>query len=258
MTDDRMTLDEDTLLRFRHGALSPADAERVARQLAEDAGARALLAEWDRQDATLGLLFDPVAAEPLPDALRQRLRAAERQTAAPLGRGMRQLAAALVLLAAGGAIGWGAARWQAPDPGTEAFADAALRAYATYTVEVVHPVEVAGTDTAHLSTWMTKRLGHKITPPDLAAEGLTLLGGRILPDASGVAALLMYEDGSGRRITLFVLPTAEGSDTPLRFAAQDGTNSFFWIDGNLSCAITGELPRETLRAIARAAYDQLA
>lgn len=260
MTDDRMSLDQDTLLRYRHGALTGAEADRVVRLLAEDADARAQLAEWDRQDAAMGLLFDPVAAEPLPEALRQRLNRAERQSVASLdwAGGMRRTAAAVALLALGGALGWGAARLQTGEPVATSFAEAALRAYATYTVEVVHPVEVPGTDAAHLSTWMSKRLGQKINPPNLEAEGLTLLGGRILPDATGVAALLMYEDTAGRRITLFVLPTRDGGDTPLRFAAQDGTNSFFWVDGTLSCAITGTLPREALQAIARAAYDQLA
>jgi len=80
----------------------------------------------------------------------------------------------------------------------------ALEAYKLYVVEIRHPVEVPGSEEAHLVQWLSKRLGYEVRAPDLGRIGLKLIGGRLLPGGSGAgAALLMYEGPSGERFTIY-------------------------------------------------------
>lgn len=251
-------LPEDLLLEYHAGLLPPETMAQVAARLAGDPAAQALLADWRAQDAALAALYQPVAAEPPPARLTAALRqaqAAERRKA-PRMLPVR-LMAAVALVALGLAGGWFGRDLLAPAPLAQAMAAAAMDAHETFVVEVVHPVEVAATEEAHLNAWMSKRLGHEIRPPDFAAAGFGLLGGRILPADPGTAALYMYENAAGQRITLYIAPEAAATETAFRFAQRGETQSFFWTDRDLSYAVVGAVPRDMLRRIAVAAYEQL-
>ncbi len=78
-------------------------------------------------------------------------------------------------------------------------------------VEVRHPVEVPGSERAHLQQWLTKRCGWIVRAPELDATGLKLVGGRLLPGPDGPASFLMYESASGERFTLYAA-RAQGRD----------------------------------------------
>ncbi len=256
-----MPIPDDDLIRFHAGALTGAERAAIAAQIGSDPTAQARLAEWDRQDTALSGAYDPVLKSTLPDALRDVLDAARaedrRQTRQRLAAPLR-LAAAIALLAVGGVGGYTFARLNGAAAATTAhFAQNALSAYATYVVEVAHPVEVEAARAEHLTQWLSKRLGQPIKAPDFAASGFRLMGGRLLPSDSGPAALFMYEDDLGHRITLYVAPGAQGDETAFRFLESGRTQSFYWIDGDLSCAVTGDIPRDVLRQIAVEAYDQL-
>ena len=249
-----ISIDDEELLRLRHGH-SEARA-RLAVLGKDDPDLRQRLAHWDQQDAAIRALYDPLADEPIP-ARHQAVLASAEPVRPRVPVVYPRIAAALALLAAGAAAGWFAASQLGPGAARPELAAEALRAYATYVVEVAHPVEVAASDEAHLVTWLSKRLGHPITPPDFASYGFRLLGGRVVPDTNGTAALMMYEDDLGRRITLYVAPSKNGAETAFRFAEGDGAQGFWWLDEGIGCALVGDLPRDTLRAIAVAAYDQL-
>lgn len=251
---------EDELIRFHAGDLSVAERAALMLRLQSDPEARALLAEWDRQDADLGAAFSGVLGDPLPEGMlrslsearaEDRLGARER-LALPL-----RVAAALALLFLGAAGGFFAGRVQPQGSGDARFAENALTAYTTYVSEVAHPVEVEAAEAAHLVQWLSKRLGHPINAPDFAAAGFRLIGGRLLPSETGPAAMFMYEDTAGHRVTLYAAPGKGTGDTAFRFIERGSAQGFYWIDGALSYAVAGEIPRETLRAIAVAAYDQL-
>lgn len=239
-------------LRLRHGP--EADQARL-RALAEtDAGLAALMADWDRQDAAIRALYAPVAEEPLPDRMRAMIAAARQaptRRALPLWR----MAASVALLAFGFAAGWGGARFT-QSPASQTLASAAMAGFATYAVETRHPVEVAADDEAHLVQWLSNRLGTPFRPPDLSSGGFRLIGGRLLPGATSPAALLMYEDDLGRRLALY-LTRSDGVESDLAFAEEPGRQAFWWVEGNLACALVGDLPKETLRRLAIAAYHDL-
>lgn len=253
MMGDGPATSREEALRLRHG--TPADQARLAGLAAGDPGLEDEMAEWDRQDAALRALYAPVAEEPLPGRLIETVRAARRAPAPRAMPAWGRLAAAVALVALGFAAGLGAARlW--PLDGPPVLARAAMESYATYAVEVKHPVEVAASDEAHLVQWLSKRLGAPLHVPDLGAEGFTLIGGRLLPGDATPAALLMYEDGLGRRLAVYIT-RAEGAERELAFAEEPGRQAFWWVDGGLGCAVAGDLPRETLRRLAVAAYHGL-
>lgn len=249
MSGQPILSDEDLLL-LRHG--DAADRAALAGHAAAgDGQVAAKLAEWDRQDAALRTLYAPVAEEPVPARLLAALHPPQ-----PANRnvGWRIAAAAVVLVGLGFAGGWGVARLQAPQGQTLAMA--ALGSYATYAVEVAHPVEVPASDEAHLVKWLSKRLGQPIRVPDLARDGFRLIGGRLVPGQVSPAGLLMYEDVMGRRLTIYVT-RAEGAETDLAFAESPGAQAFWWVDRGLGCALVGDLPRDTLRRLALQAYHDL-
>lgn len=258
MTDKLRPTDE-TLLAHAAGILPPGEAAAVEAAIAADPDARARLADWARQDRALAALYGPVAEEPVPDRMLDLIRTARAAEARPAGWRRAALAAAMIAaLAVGAGGGWAARGTLAPQPQAASVVQAAMRAFATYSVEVMHPVEVRADDAAHLTNWLSRRLGHPISPPDFAAAGFTLMGGRVVPAEGGTAAMLMYDNAAGQRITLYVAADKHDRETAFRFAEDNGVQAFVWTDRDLSYAVVGAVPRETLRRIALAAYDQMA
>ncbi len=241
---DRPDLDDAALIRLRDRGALPADLSD---------GDHARVAAWDRQDAALRVLYDPIADEPVPDRLRLIPDIGERTGHEPWLR-RAAAAAAILLIGAGGGFLVGRTL---PADAPNALASEALRAHETFAVEVRHPVEVAASDEAHLVAWLSKRLGHDLRPPDFGDAGFRLIGGRVLPEAEGTAAMLMYEDAMGRRLSLYVTRRPGAAETAFRFMDRGAANGFWWIDGGLGCAIVGDVPRDALRALAVSAYDQL-
>ena len=103
--------------------------------------------------------------------------------------------------------------------------------------------------------WLSRRLGRPLSAPDLSTFGYRLMGGRLLPGNGSAAAQLMYDDASGKRLTLYVR-AAEGSETAFRFQREGDTSSFAWIDQGFGFAVTGMAPREELLPIAEAVYHR--
>ena len=138
-----------------------------------------------------------------------------------------------------------------------AFVATAIGAHSVYVPEVRHPVEVGAAEETHLVQWLTKRLGANVRAPALSALGWKLVGGRLLPDRGLPAAQFMYEDGSGRRLTLYLRKDTGLNNTAFQFAERDGFAAFYWVDRPLAYAIAGRLGRDELMALANAIYGQL-
>lgn len=216
---------------------------------------------WRAQNRQLRALFDPVLDEAVPPAL---LQSASPPTAnGAWRRPAMQAAAAIVLVIAGGAGGWllrgdgGDMRTASASP--ISLARSAAIAHAVYTPEVRHPVEVGAEQEAHLVQWLSKRLGTKLQPPALSPLGYHLIGGRLLPgDGDGPVAQFMYEDGGGKRLTLYVAKERAGrQETAFRYTQEKELSVFYWIDGQLGYALSANLPKQELGKIAGAVYAQL-
>lgn len=202
--------------------------------------------------------YEPVLDEPVPERL---------ESAALRRRRGRAAAAITAWMAIGASIG-GVAGWQlhaqrAPAPVAQQdariIAHRAALAHATYAPEVRHPVEVGADQEQHLVAWLSKRLGGEVRAPRLEAEGMTLVGGRLLPRDPGPVAQFMYQSAPGRRVTLYV--RTEGPDqreTAFRFAREGNVRVFYWIDRKFGYALSSaDLDREELLRLANEVYRQL-
>ena len=219
---------------------------------------------WREQNRQLRALFDPVLDEAVPPHLMQA--ASPPAANGAWQRHAMQAAAAIVLVIAGGAGGW-LLRGDGGDTGDMrtasasplALARSAAIAHAVYTPEVRHPVEVGVEQEAHLVQWLSKRLGSTLRPPVLSPLGYHLIGGRLLPgDGDGPVAQFMYEEGTGKRLTLYVAKERAGKqETAFRYTQEKDLSVFYWIDGQLGYALSASLPKQALGKIADAVYTQL-
>jgi anti-sigma factor RsiW len=217
-------------------ASHPDDAERVQ--------------SWRAMAEALHARYDQVANEPVPRRLDL-----ERLGQQPRKWLYGAVAASLIAFAAGGGVGWLAHGAAAKPSVFQSFTLDALDAHRLYVVEVRHPVEVPGSERAHLQQWLTKRCGWDVRAPELSAAGLKLVGGRLLPGPTGPASFLMYESTSGERFTVYTAKTSTET-TQMRYTRQDNEGALFWADRGVGYVVSGGTDRERLAQVARAVYDQ--
>jgi anti-sigma factor RsiW len=119
------------------------------------------------------------------------------------------------------------------------FAKRADVAYAVYTPDRRHPVEVAATEEEHLINWLSKRLNRPLSVPSLKEYGYSLVGGRLLPGEAGPAAQFMYENASGARLTLYVTGITR-DETAFRLFRDGNRRTFYWISDHMGYALSGQ------------------
>ncbi|MGM9426359.1 anti-sigma factor family protein [Hydrogenophaga sp. MI9] len=240
------------------GQLPPGRAEAVAAWLLLHPDDARRVQDWQSQRLGLQALQRSVLDEPVPIALARATRPPRRSV-------LPQALAASVLLALGFAGGW----WWHPaqtnsGPVAQAvpgFVQEARTAHVVYLPEKRHPVEVGVAEQAHLVQWLSRRLGVPLQAPQLQDKGFSLIGGRLLPGQQGEArAMFMYESATGERVTLHISTLAEaaGRDpAAFRFTRTGETDTFYWVEDRMGYALSGNLPRDTLAALADVAYRQL-
>ncbi|MBL8278995.1 MAG: anti-sigma factor [Pelomonas sp.] len=265
--------DEARLHAFVDSQLPAEERAAVREQLHADPATAARVAQWQAQRQALrGLARDWPLDETPPDLSGIVMRAAATQR---WWRLLPQALAAGVLLSLGLAGGYqwgrhdgGGASWPAVTAGRSAgvpeFAAQAGVAYAVYSAEKRHPVEVSAAEQAHLVQWLSKRLGRPLTVPVLTDHGYALLGGRLLPgdaaQAGSPRAQFMYENADGDRLTLYVAvfkPGVAPAATEFRLLQQDGRTTLYWVDGDFGYALSAQ-PSTELQPLARRVHEQLA
>ncbi|MEW9613970.1 anti-sigma factor [Shinella sp. S4-D37] len=256
MSESRPVTETD-LHAYADGLLDEAGRARVESHLARDPEAARLVADWQAQNDSLRDAFAAHAAARPSDIALVAGRPAVAKPAAPR---LALAAAAMLLFVLGGLAGHFGPMLLEKTPAVtamDALPREARNAYLVYAGEVRHPVEVFADQEAHLARWLGKRLAiDDLKVPDLTAIGFRLVGGRLLPVTDKPGALFMYEDEAGRRVTVLVARNGENRTTSFRFAAANGVETFYWIDGDLGYAVTGDISRERLQQIAEECYRQ--
>lgn len=256
MIDRDSPVTEEELHAFVDGELPADRQEAVAAWLAAHPEQAALIAAWRAQADGIRARYGAVADEPVPERLKlEQVIRRDRSS----GRSWAALAAAAtVAFMVGGAVGWMAHGASAGAPtGFDTFTAEALDAYKLYVVEVRHPVEVPGNERAHMTQWLTKRIGYEQRIPDLQSIGLKLVGGRLLPGPTGTAAAFyMYEGASGERFTIYCAKAAT-PESALRFKEGDRFAAFYWVDDKRAYVVSGPADREQLEKVAKMVYEQV-
>jgi len=250
MSDPKIPVTEDELHAYVDNELPAERRGDVEAWLANHPDDAERVRSWRAMADALHARYDAIADEPVPKRLE-----IERLVRQPRKWIYGTIAATLVAFIAGGGVGW-LAHGAAASPSTfQNFTLDALDAHRLYVVEVRHPVEVPGSERAHLQQWLTKRCGWVVRAPELDATGLKLVGGRLLPGPTGPASFLMYESASGERFTIYTARAA-AETTQMRYARQDNDGALFWAEHGVAYVVSGSSDRERLTQVARLVYEQ--
>ncbi|MGF9758626.1 anti-sigma factor [Microvirga sp. 0TCS3.31] len=247
---------EDDLQAYVDGRLASSRREAVRAYLDDHpALADQVKQEIELRDALRARLAFK-AAEPVPSRLRVANIMAARHR--PSRGRSAAVAAAVVGLLIGSVLGAaGGIWWSGAGRVAEAsVAGNAIAAHRIYVGERLHPVEVPAEQEAHLVQWLSRRVGKPLTAPNLTAQGYRLIGGRLLPDSGEAAALFMYENAGGNRLTLYARSGGTEAQTSFRFESRDDVSAFSWIDNGLSYVVTAKAERAQLLPIAETIYRQ--
>lgn len=260
MIDRERPVTEDELHAYVDGELPDDRKEAVSAWLAANPNDAALVASWRAQADSIRARYGAVASEPVPERLQlDKIIQNDIVASRSGGRSWKAMAAAAVFLAfiAGSGVGWFAHGATAKAPGNfDKFTADALEAYRLYVVEVRHPVEVPGSERAHLRQWLSKRVGHELNIPDLQSLGLKLVGGRLLPGPTGAAAFYMYESATGERYTIYCAKAAT-PETALHFKTADQYSAFTWVDDKIGYVVSGPADRAKLETVTKTVYEQI-
>jgi anti-sigma factor RsiW len=240
---------EADLQAYVDGALPAGRAAEVEAYLATHPEEAARAHAYREQAHALHREFNGILDEPVPERLRR---------AGRWGR-VTRYAAVVAWLAMGGLIGWHLHAYVS-DRRAEggSWPRRAAIAHIVYSPEVRHPVEVGADQEAHLTMWLSKRLGTPLKLPHLGSLGYALVGGRLLPGDRGPVAQFMYQDGKGLRLTLYVrINQDESRETAFRYSQEGGVSTFYWLDHKLGYALSGEVDKTELLRVANAVYKQL-
>ncbi|WP_434519209.1 anti-sigma factor family protein [Pseudomonas sp. NFX1] len=199
----RLIPSEDELHAYVDERLAPGRRAEVQAWLTANPQQAARVEAW-RSDARrlraalAGLGEQPGAAQLDLGQLRLRLRQ----------RRQRRWASAAVLLLALGVGGMGG--WQVRDA-TLARVDLpmadAVQAHRLFAGS--EALDIQASDPTQLREWLGRHFNRVGQLPDLAGYGFRPVGARLLSNEQGPAALLVFQDGRGERISLFMRSPSE-------------------------------------------------
>ena len=251
MTEPHIPVTEDELHAYVDNELPAERRSDVEAWLATHPDDAERVRSWRTMAEALHARYDQVADEAVPKRLD-----IERLVQPPRKWIYGAIAAAPTASIVGGGVGWMAHGASTAPSAFQSFTVDALDAHRLYVVEVRHPVEVPGSERTHLQQWLTKRCGWDVRAPELAAAGLKLVGGRLLPGPTGPASFLMNESASGERFTIYTAKS-EAEATQMRYSAQGGESALFWADRGVAYVVSGVGDRGRLTQIAQSVYDQM-
>jgi anti-sigma factor RsiW len=247
---------EDDLHAYVDGQLAPDRHAEVARQLQEQPEAAERVAAYAAQREALRAAFASVAAEPVPPRLALPNLIAGRHAARRIV--WRAAAAVLLAFVLGGGGGWALRAGIATTPSDlTLLAQEAIANHVVYTADRRRPTELGAEQRDDLAKWVSNRLGHPVAPPDMASAGFHYMGGRLAATPQGPAGLFMYQNADGKRLTVFVLPMRDASDTPTRMVDVGAMDGCAWIDKGVGYTVVAPVPLKELRGLAEDVRRQL-
>jgi anti-sigma factor RsiW len=259
MSGSELPIAEEDLHAFVDGQLTPPRRAEVQRYLDANPQEARRVAAWSAQREALREALTPYAAAPLPPELNLSRLIEERLR--PRRRVWLTAASVLLALALGGTAGW---MVHAPTGPTRAalamslLEQLGLASHVVYAADKRHPIEVPAADRDHLAQWLSNRLSRSVTPPALDALGYRLIGGRLLATEHGsAAALFMYEDAHGQRLSLVLRPMARDLHAARTDMREGAVNGCAWIADGMGYAVVAALPDDTLDTIAEQVQQQV-
>ncbi|HJR27528.1 MAG TPA: anti-sigma factor [Pseudomonas sp.] len=230
--------------------LSDTDRHQVETYLAGNAEMAAQVRAWQQDAQQLraalsGTLRQPANPELDPALIRQRLKRQSR----------RYLASAAVLLIAvsvGGLGGWQARQMtlvSASLPMTDA-----MQAYRLMAQQGILPADYKASDDGDMQGWLDRYFSQAHRLPNLAGAGYKPVSGRLLSTEQGPAAMVVYEDQGGHKVSFYVRPPGPKNTFLPRGSRSDGElQAEYWSGDGYNYAMvspsdtpTAQMLRQTL------------
>jgi len=253
MTKNFSAVTTDDLHAYVDGQLSTSRAAEIEAYLRDHPAAADEVESYRIINAALRAEYDDVLNEPIPTRLVSTILDRRPRFVLPV-------AAALVGMVFGAGLTWIV---QQANLSTERVAMAELAekstaAYLVYAPEELHPVEVFADQSDHLSAWLSKRMKTPIRIPRLADLGFELVGGRLMVGDFRPAALLMYQNGQGQRMVLYVRNDLPGKDPAvMRYQGANEANVVTWASDGMGYGLAGALAEKDLLPAAQLVRAQI-
>ncbi|MBK5512838.1 anti-sigma factor family protein [Pseudomonas sp. TH15] len=198
--------------------LSDDDRRLVETFLASNPEISAQVRAWQQDAQQLraalgGALQRPANPELDPALIRQRLKRQSR----------RHLASAAMLLIAvsiGGLSGWQAREMTLVS--TQAPMTDAIQAYRLIAQQGMLPADYKVSDDGDMQGWLDRYFTKANRLPDLSGAGFKPVSGRLLSTEQGPAAMVVYEDPTGHKISFYVRPPGPRNYLLPRGSRSDG------------------------------------
>ncbi|MFA7944386.1 anti-sigma factor [Pseudomonas brenneri] len=215
--------------------LSEVDRRQLEVWLAAHPEVAAQVHAWqqDAQHLRAALGAAPAANPQLDPALiRQRLKHQSR----------RQLATAAMLVLAvslGGLGGWQAR--QATLVATALPMTDAMQAYRLFAQERIMPADYQVQGSGDMQAWLDRYFTQAHRLPDLSQAGFNPVSGRLLTTDQGAAAMVLYENPQGRRISFYIRPPGpQNTLLPPGSRNADGLQAQYWSSPGYNYAMVSQ------------------
>ena len=237
---------------YLDGELERADALRVETYLNENPQAAERLRHDRVINANMHRLFDPVLCENVPEHLYNHATLKNNFNKTPTWYKAAMLAG---LMLVSGFIG-GVINTYNPDkpfPVLSHLVQPAAFAHVVYSTDPHYPVEFNAQDHLKLAAWLSERMHTSIRAPLIAETGFELVGGRLLPSTNRMAAQFMYQNAVKDRITVYIRRNVwDKKVSPFAYIEQNGISVYYWYNGVMAYAVSGEIKKDQLIVIANA------
>jgi len=214
--------------------LNEDDRRLVETFLASNTDVAAQVRAWQQDAQQLraalsGALQQPANPALDPAMIRQRLKRQSR----------RHLATAAVLLIAvsvGGVGGWQAR--QMTFISTQLPMTDALQAYRLIAEQGILPADYKASDNGDMQGWLDRYFTQANRLPDLAGAGFKPVSGRLLSTEQGPAAMVVYENQGGQKISFYVRPPGPKNYLlPRGSRSHGGLQAEYWSGGGYNYAM---------------------
>lgn len=252
------------LAAYVDGEITGAEAERIEEALLHDPALRAELSRMtvERESLKAALQESEAAPDPAISALAERLDG--RLRAARARRRMGFVAAGFAAAALLGAVGW---TGHAALTGTPIFSEGDLRrgashatvpgfvadaagAHAIFAEDKIHPVEFFAADEPVMQRWFETHIGEGVMIPHLEEIGFDLVGGRLLGDAEGAMAQVLYKNAKGDKVTLVFGKREVPGGEELKLVHVGKQYASYWHDRGYAWAVVEDSPGADVSAVA--------
>ena len=113
-----------------------------------------------------------------------------------------------------------------------------MQAYRLFAQDGIMPADYNAESGGNMQAWLDRYFNQAHRLPDLSQAGFKPVSGRLLTTDQGAAAMVLYEDLQGRRISFYIRPPGPNNGfLPRGSRSADGLQAQYWSGGGYNYAI---------------------